>query len=82
MTLKTKKLIRPSNLPSIGGTVAKISFQGAGAREDSENRPTIYVRRNGSRYIDTEELLQSDKFQETIKELRDVILHPRKGPSE
>ena len=38
------------------------------------NRPTIYVRRNGSRYIDMDELVASDEFQETLKQLKDIDL--------
>ena len=40
----------------------------------SPNRPTIYVRRNGSRYIDTNELINSDEFRETLEKLRDIDL--------
>jgi hypothetical protein len=51
--------------------VKKLFGRGKG-RDKAQASPKIYVRRNGSRYIDTDELVQSDKFKETIAEMKQV----------
>ena len=42
--------------------------------EGEEKAVTIHVRRNGSRYIELDELLQSDEFEETVKDLESIKL--------
>ena len=62
--------------------MASKSLRGQGKQEERVDRPTIYVRRNGSRYIDTDELLQSAKFRKTVEKLKDVVLKPSERPND
>ena len=52
-------------------------------RKPSEQEtPKIYVRRNGSRYIDPDELFRNPKVQETLQKLRSRDLTPNERSKE
>ena len=65
----------------------KSKFAKPGTRSTNHFRkartgPRVHVRRNGSRYIDPEELLRSEKVKKTIEELKANKLTSNSGATE
>jgi hypothetical protein len=63
----------------VGEFLSGRKFSGEDVRQrkkgkKTSDRPTIYVRRNGSRFIDTNELINSDEFRETLEKLKGIDL--------